>query len=186
MANTTHTSALTVQRPASDRQGYVMLVALLLMALLAVLGATTLQVAGVDQRIAIQNRKHMLVLNTASAGTEHARKTLQNENPANEGLDTGVDTADDFVTAEEAETDFGGLSYTHNLGVYWVAATYQRCGYPPPGYSTEIGRNQFRADYWLMSATARMQDTSYTNINETQANAASLIRKVLRGTCKIR
>ena len=171
---------------ANNRRGYVMLVALLLMALLAVLGATTLQVAGVDQKIAIQNRKHMMVLNTANAGTEHARKTLQNTNPTSEGVDSGTDTAADFVTAEEAEADFGGLEYTHNLGVYWVTATYQRCGYPPPGYSTEIGRNQFRADYWLMNATARMQDTSYTSINETQANAASLIRKVLRGTCKIR
>lgn len=169
-----------------SRRGYVMLIALLLMALLSVIGATSLSIAGTDQRIAIHNRKHMMVMNTSSAGTEHARYELQSQNPVNEGLDTGPDTYDDWVTAEEAETDFGGLTYTHNLGVYWVTAVYQRCGYPPPGYSTEIGRNQFRADYWMMSSEARMQDATYTNINETQANTASLIRKVLHGTCKIR
>lgn len=168
------------------RQGYVMLIALLLMALLSVIGATSLSIAGTDQRIAVHNRKHMMVMNTASAGTEHARYELQSKNPVNEGLDTAPDTYDDWVTPEEAEADFGGLAYTHNLGVYWVTAVYQRCGYPPPGYSTEIGRNQFRADYWKMDSTARMQDATYTNLNETQANTASLIRKVLRGTCKIR
>ena len=36
-----------------------------------------------------------------------------------------------------AETSFDGLSYSHHLGVYWVTATYHRCGNPPPGYSTE-------------------------------------------------
>lgn len=176
--------ALPVGR--AGRRGYVMLVALILMAILSVIGATTLSVAGTDQRIAIHNRKHMLVLNTASAGTEHARHELQTENPPNEGLDSAEDTYDEFVTSEEAEAEFGGLVYTHNLGVYWVSAVYQRCGYPPPGYSTEIGRAQFRADYWLMESTARMQDESYSNLNETQANTSSLIRKVLRGTCKIR
>ena len=169
-----------------SRRGYVMLIALLLMALLSVIGATSLSIAGTDQRIAIHNRKHMMVMNTASAGTEHASYELQSQNPVNEGLDTGPDTYDDWVTSEEAEADFGGLTYTHNLGVYWVTAVYQRCGYPPPGYSTEIGRNQFRADYWMMNSEARMQDATYTNINETQANTASLIRKVLHGTCKIR
>jgi len=173
-------------RRVSGRRGYVMLVALILMAILSVVGATTLSVASTDQRIAVHNRKHMMVLNTASAGTEHARYELETTNPPNEGVDSAGDTYPDFVTAEDAETDFGGLAYTHNLGVYWVSAVYQRCGYPPPGYSTEIGRNQFRADYWLMESTARMQDTSYNNVNETQANASSLIRKVLRGTCKIR
>ena len=166
--------------------GYVMLIALLLMALLAVLGATTLSIAGVDHRIAVHNRKHMLVLNTADAGTEHARWQLAHENPDNEGLDTR-DTGPDFIQPSEAEAEFGGLSYQHNLGVYWVQAIYQRCGYPPPGYSTEIGRSAFRSDYWMMASTARMQDvTDYSNINESQASTASIIRKVLHGTCKIR
>ena len=163
-----------------------MLVALVLLALLAVLGSSTLTIAGVDQRIALQNRKHMLVLNTATAGTEHARDELRWEQPVSEGIDTS-DTASDYITPTEAETDFGGLAYAHNLGVYWVSATYHRCGNPPPGYSTEVGRNGFRSDYWEMESTARMQDAStYANINETQATSSAMIRKVTQGSCKVR
>ena len=171
---------------STSRRGYVMLIAMLFIAILAVIGASSLEVAGIDERIALQNRKHMLVVNTAHAGTEHARVAVGQLDPPSDGLDTGADTYGDFVTASEAEADFGGLSYTHNLGVYWVEATYHRCGNPPPGYSTEVGKNKFRADYWEMKATARMQDTSYNNVNETKAVASALIRKVKFGTCKIR
>ncbi len=170
----------------ADRRGYIMLVALILLAIMAVIGATSLSVAGVDQRIALHNRKHMLVVNTADAGGAHARWQLEHQNPPNEGYDTGPDTFGDFVKATDAESYFGGLNYTHNLGVYWVEATYMRCGNPPPGYSTEMGKNQFRSDYWQMTSTARMQDTSYTNINETQATTAMLFRKVIRGGCVVR
>jgi Tfp pilus assembly protein PilX len=168
------------------QRGYIMLVALILLAIIAVIGATSLSVAGVDQRIALHNRKHMLVVNTAHAGTEHARWQLEYENPVNEGLDTAPDTYGAFVKATDAEARFGGLAYPHNLGVYWVEATYLRCGNPPPGYSTELGKNQFRSDYWQMTSTARMQDTSYANINETQATAAGIYRKVIRGGCVVR
>jgi Tfp pilus assembly protein PilX len=177
--------AVAGPRSRAARGGYVMLVALLLLAILAVIGASTLQVAGIDQRIALQNRKHMLVLNTANAGIEHARNTLEDADPSDEGLDT-ASTAPDFVTASDAETSFGGLTYAHNLGVYWVKATFMRCGNPPPGYSTELGVNKFRADYWMMSSTARMQDTAYNNINESQATTAAVLRKVKFGSCKIR
>ena len=77
-------------------------------------------------------------------------------------------------------------AYAHNLGVYWVSATYHRCGNPPPGYSTEVGRDGFRSDYWEMKSTARMQDTTFTNLNETQAVTSAMIRKVVQGTCKVR
>jgi hypothetical protein len=90
------------------------------------------------------------------------------------------------VLATEGEDSFGGLNYAHNLGVYWVQATYHRCGNPPPGYSTEIGRAQFRSDYWEMKSQARMQDTSYSNVNETSATTVLLLRKVVKGTCKVR
>ena len=169
-----------------QRRGYVMLVAMVLLALLAVLGSSTLTIAGVDQRISLQNRKHMLVLNTSSAGNEHARDELRWTNPASEGIDTG-DTHDDFINATVGEASFRGLEYAHNLGVYWVSATYIRCGNPPPGYSTEVGRAGFRSDYWLMESTARMQDPNdNSNINETQAKTATVLRKVMDGTCRIR
>ena len=108
------------------RRGYVMLVVLVLLALIGVIGATSLSIAGVDQRIANHNRKHMVVFNTSAAGTEHARNELETKNPLSEGLDTGIDSADDFVTAVAADTKFGGSTFTQNLGVYWVQATYER------------------------------------------------------------
>lgn len=168
------------------RRGYIMLVAMILLAILAVIGATSLSVAGVDQRIAMHNRKHMLVVNTAHAGTQHARWQLEHSNPVNEGVDTAPDTYGPFVKATEAEAEFGGLAYAHNLGVYWVEASYLRCGNPPPGYSTELGKTGFRSDYWEMTSTARMQDTAYSNINETQASTAGIFRKVIRGPCVVR
>ena len=164
-----------------------MLVALLIMAILAVIGSTTLQVAGIDQRIALQNRKHMLVVNTSHAGTEHGRDELRWEDPPHENIDSGADTWGDFVSASVAESEFEGLSYTHNLGVYWVEATYHRCGNPPPGYSTELGQDKFRSDYWEMKSTARMQqESTYANINETQAITSMMVRKVKFGSCRIR
>lgn len=176
------------------REGYVMLVALILMAILAVIGATSLSVSGVDQRIALHNRKHMMVLNTADAGTQHARNKLGYEDPPNEwrtSSDTGG--SDDasldsgyFVSYNEAESEFGGTAYEHNLGIYRVDHMYERCSQPPPGYSTEIGSQQFRSDYWRMTSVARMQDASFQNINETTATVVSTIRKVVRGTCKVR
>jgi hypothetical protein len=182
MINDTVTDAITRR----GRRGYVMLVAMLLVAVLAVIGATSLSIAGVDQRIATHNRKHMMVLNTASAGNEHGRWQLQHEDPPNEGYDTGTDTWGHFVQATEADASFGGLSYAQNLGVYWVDATFQRCGNPPPGYSTEIGNTSFRSSYWMLTSTARMQDTTYTDVNESRAETGALLRKVMQGTCKIR
>ena len=169
-----------------NRRGYAMLLAMLLIAVLTVIGATTLSVAGVDQRIALHNRKHMMVMNTSAAGTEHARYELEHENPPNEGLNPDDDTWPDFVQATEGEDNFEGLNYAHNLGVYWVQATYHRCGNPPPGYSTELGRTGFRSDYWTMKSQARMQDTSYANINETSSTVVMLLRKVIHGNCKVR
>lgn len=172
------------------QRGYIMLVALIMMAILTVLGASTLQVAGIDQRIALQNRKHMLTVNTAHAGTEHARDEMRWTEPVDEGIDTSPDTHGDYVGATDAETSFGGVAYTHNLGVYWVTATYHRCGNPPPGYSTELGQNKFRSDYWEMEATARMAETATSAataaVNETQATASMLLRHVKFGTCKVR
>jgi len=163
-----------------------MLIALVLMALLAVIGSSTLTIAGIDHRIAVQNRKHMMVLNTSSGGNEHARDQLRWSYPASEGYDS-ADTGNMFVQASEStEADgFEGPNYTHNLGVYWVRAIYHRCGSPPPGYSAEIGSG-FRSDYWEMSSTARMQDASFQNINETMASTSTMVRRVMQGACKMR
>lgn len=177
-----------MMKPSSSRrsrEGYAMLVALVLIALLTIIGATSLSVAGVDQRVATHNRRHMMVLNTADAGTEHARFLLQSENPANEGWDT-ADTGSMFVPKTEADASFEGISFPMNQGVYEVDAVYQKCSNPPPGYSTEVGRVGYRSDFWDMRSRATFDDAAYSQINPTQAVVVSTIRKVVRGSCKIR
>lgn len=161
-----------------------MLVALVLIALLTIIGATSLSVAGVDQRVATHNRRHMMVLNTADAGVEHARFLLLNENPLNEGWDT-ADTGTFFVPKSEAEEQFQGINFPVNQGVYQVDAVYQKCGNPPPGYSTEIGRG-FRSDFWDMRSRATFDDTTFQQVNPTQAVVVATLRKVMLGSCKIR
>ena len=53
-----------------------MLVAMVLLALLAVMGTSTMNIAGIDQRIAYRNRQHAVVVHTSHAGTEHARDLI--------------------------------------------------------------------------------------------------------------
>ena len=83
-------------------------------------------------------------------------------------------------------TNFGGLNYPHNMGVYYVQATYHRCGNPPPGYSTEQGKNGFRADYWEMESTSEITNTAYAQQNATTATDSSMVRIVMKGSCKVR
>jgi len=163
-------------------RGYVLLIALILMAILSVIGATSLSIAGVDQRIAAHNRKHMMIVNSADAGTVHARDLLNTSDPPHEWDDSGDAFA--FIQEADAETSFGGIAYTHNLGVYRVETIYERCSNPPPGYSTEEGSQKFRSDYWRVSSTATMQDASYALVNETTATVMATVRKVHRGACK--
>ena len=172
-----------------SRRGYAMVIALMVLGLLTIMGSNSLTIAGIDYQIAARNRKHMMVLNTANAGNVDARAKMMTDLPESEGFtaDGLTDTSvDNYITQTDAESAFEGLSYTHNLGVYWVEAVYHRCGNPPPGYSTELGRNGFRADYWEMESTGRMSDTSYTNSNATEAITSTMVRMVMKGSCKIR
>lgn len=177
------TSGMSITLGRRNQRGYVLLVALILMAILTVIGATSLSVAGVDQRIASHNRKHMMIVNSADAGTVHARYVLGLSDPESEWSDTG-DTTGAWIDLADGEALFGGIAYTHNLGVYRVEAIYERCSSPPPGYSTEEGSQKFRSDYWRMESTATMRDASLQNVNETTATVVSTVRKVARGSCK--
>jgi len=168
----------------SGRRGYAMLVALVLIALITIIGATSLSVAGVDQRVATHNLRHMMVMNAADAGTEHARFSLQSDNPVNEGWDTASSTP--FVDKPGADTMFEGISFPMTQGVYEVDAIYQKCSNPPPGYSTELGRQAYRSDFWDMHSSAVFDDPTYTEMNPTRAEVVATLRKVVHGPCKIR
>jgi Tfp pilus assembly protein PilX len=162
-----------------------MLVAVVLIALLTIIGSTTLTVAGTDQRIAIAVRRHHLVMNAADAGTNQARWELRSENPRNEGYDT-ADTGAPFVAEVESDELFQGVAFPTNQGTYEVNARFAKCSNPPPGYSTEIGVAQFRSDFWEMDSTAHFTDAAYDNVNEMEARVQATVRKVVRGPCKIR
>lgn len=171
-------------RSRRARRGYVMLITMILMAVLAVIGATSLSVAGVDQRIAVHNMRHMTITDSADAGTQHARYALMYDNPLNEGWDTA--TAQTFVTKEDADPMFEGIAFPVTQGNYWVDADYLKCSNPPPGYSTEAGNTSFRSDFWNMTAQAEFMDASWTDMNPTRATVMSTVRKVVSGGCKIR
>ena len=105
----------------SDRRGYVMLVALLLMGIIGIIGASTLSAAGIDHRIAHHNQKYMMLITTSHAGADHARLklTVDSTMPASE-IDTG------WLTKSEGDNQFDGIGFDQNLGVYWVDAIFEK------------------------------------------------------------
>jgi hypothetical protein len=168
-----------------SRGGYAMLIAVVMIALLTIIGSTTLTVAGTDEQIATAVRRHHLVMNAADAGTQQARWELRNENPADEGWDT-ADTGAAFVAEIESQEMFKGVTFPMNQGTYEVSARYAKCSNPPPGYSTELGVAQFRSDFWEMDSTAHFTNAGFDNVNEMEARVQATLRKVVRGPCKVR
>lgn len=171
-----------------SREGYVLLIALILIAVLMAIGTTTLTISGVDQQIAIHNGQHMMMVNTADAGVNHARDELGRRDPPREWYDEGdtSDTAEFFVNKVTAESDFQGSTYAHNLGVYEVSAVFERCGSPPPGYSTELGNQHFRSDYWRMESISTITLPDPARRNESTATVVAIIRKAVEGPCKMK
>jgi hypothetical protein len=169
-----------------QRQGYAMLVALTLIAIITIIGATSLSIAGVDQRVANYTRRHAAVTMAADAGSEHARMQLMFNVPANEGWDTGAPQV--FVEESEAQTWFEGDTTAMPLGNYDVTASFAKCGKPPAGYSTEEGNTGFRADYWAMESHSWFESTTSggNQVNPSEARVTSMLRKVMPGSCKIR
>lgn len=164
-----------------------MLVALVLLAVLSIIGATSLSVAGVDARVAIHNQRHAIVTGAAEAGTNHARSRIENEVPASEGWDTGAPPFIETDGADGSEGMFIGSTFPLNQGTYQVDAVYLKCGPPPPGYSVELGNQSFRSDYWNMYSRAIFRDSSSLGqLNPIESTVVATLRRVTRGPCKIR
>jgi hypothetical protein len=159
-----------------------MLVALILIAIITIIGATSLSIAGVDQRVANYTRRHVSITNAADAGSEHARMQLMFEVPESEGWDTAGQL---FVEETDAQTWFEGDVVSMPLGNYDVDASFAKCGQPPPGYSTEEGTAAFRADYWQMDAHSWFEsiESAGDQSNPSEARVTSMVRKVMRGAC---
>ncbi|MCP4809282.1 MAG: hypothetical protein GY913_12235 [Proteobacteria bacterium] len=174
----------------ASQKGYVLLVALILMGLIGIIGASSLSLAGIDHRIAHHNQKYMMLVNTSHAGGQHARLQLATVDdadlPQGENWDS-IDTGN-WVTMASAESEFGGTAFDQNMGVYWVDPVFEKCGNPPPGYSTEQGNTGFRSDYWEMWSSARQfEDMAMTDeTNETVITSTQSLRKIMSGACKFR
>jgi len=175
-------------RARRARRGYAMLVALILIAIITIIGATSLSIAGVDQRVAAYTRRHVAVADAADAGTQHARYDLMFETPSDEGWDVADTGAVPWVEELESESVFEGETLDLPLGTYTVDATFAKCAAPPPGYSTEEGNDSFRSDYWNMSSHAWFEDNSGSDsqLNASEARATAVVRKVMRGSCQER
>lgn len=173
---------MDLSRRSADERGYAMLVALILIAIITIIGATSLSIAGVDQRVANYTRRHMAITDAADAGGEHARMQMMFELPADEGWDTAAQM---FLEESDAQSWFEGDVVSMPLGNYEVAASFAKCGQPPPGYSTEEGQAAFRADYWEMDSHAWFEsmESAGGQSNPSEARVATMIRKVMRGAC---
>lgn len=169
-----------------DRRGYAMLVALILIAIITIIGGTSLSIAGVDQRVANYTRRHAAVVNAADAGGEHARMQLMFSLPEDEGWDTGAPQI--FVDETDGQSYFEGDVTAMPLGNYDVTATFAKCGLPPKGYSTEEGNKGWRSDYWAMETHSWFESTTSggDQSNPSEARVTTMLRKVMQGSCKIR
>ena len=154
-------------------------------------GTSTLNIAEIDQRIAYRNRQHAVVVHASHAGTEHARDLMRESVlPSSEGFNQRGCRYSEVHYDAVGEVDFGGVAYhtasgVHNLGVYYVFAVYQRCGIHPRG--TPLSRVEMVfVDYWEMESVARMRDASLTETNASKATVHTMVRKVMRGGCKVR
>ncbi len=168
------------------RRGYAMLVALVLIAIITIIGGTSLSIAGVDQRVANYTRRHAAVVDAADAGGTHARMQLMFALPDDEGWDP--DAPQVFVEEADGATYFEGDATMMPLGSYQVAASFAKCGTPPKGYSTEEGNTGWRSDYWAMEANSWFESTTTggEQTNPSEARVTTMLRKVMQGSCKIR
>ena len=168
------------------RRGYAMLVALILIAIITIIGATSLSIAGVDQRVANYTRRHAAITDAADAGGENAREELMFNLPENEGWDTASPQV--FVEETDAQTWFEGDVTAMPLGQYDVTASFAKCGEPPKGYSTEQGNQSFRSDYWEMASHSWFESSTSggSQVNPSEARVNTMLRKVMHGSCKIR
>ena len=136
-----------------------MLVAMVLLALLAVLGTSTLNIAGIDQRIAyeIVNMLLLCILRTQvlkmlmtvceTVYYPHRKASMNME------LKILLCSLQRHLQSEFVLT-YHTASGVHNLGVYQVDEHIIDVE-STPGYSTEQGRNGFRSDYWEMNPSQR-------------------------------
>ncbi len=152
-----------------------MLAALVIVLIICIVGAISLDLAGRDQGLATNHLQRTALFATADAGVQHARATLMHEAP-----DPLPDEGELFIDGTTAAAWYEGHALPMPLGSYEVAATYAKCGAPPPGYSTEAGNRSFRSDYWIMESRATMAEATSS---VAEARVTHVLSKVVSQSC---
>jgi hypothetical protein len=177
---------MSSRRP--DRRGYVMLIALVLFGALTTVGAMTLSVSSVDQRVAYHQQRHVQARYSAHAATQHGRFRLMFLNPTDNGWSTPATGWAPTTLPVQASyndgSDWSATNYVARSGEYDGFYRWEQCSTAAPGFSAELGsRSAMRTDFWrIFGQGAVVTDLEY----ETNAEARMLASKVVRGECKIR
>ncbi len=152
-----------------------MLVAMIIVLVICIVGAISLDLAGSDERLSANHRERVGLFATADAGVQHARAILMHQSP-----DPLPDEGEHFIDEGAGLAWYEGHALPMPLGSYEVDAVYAKCGAPPPGYSLEAGNRSFRSDYWVMESRATLEGA---RLSSAEARVTHGYRKVVSQTC---
>ena len=178
-----HTTGRTSKRQRQGEEGYVLVIALVVMTALTVLGVASMSTTNIDLNITGNLRRTEIARYASIAGTEHARMKLS------EG---GLPDPSQVMYFGESSgsvpyyVDYGEAKILPTTGedgsTYRVMAQFVKCGGAPSGYSLE----HFHSQYFDFISNGYLVDSAEATIGATQVTSALTVRKVLEGVCYMR
>lgn len=183
MKTRTHSPQQVPSPRQRGEEGYVLVIALVVMTALTVLGVASMSTTNIDLNITGNLRRTETARYASIAGTEHARLKLAEgglPDPSEVmyfGESSG--TVPYYIDDDEAKI----LPTTGDDGsTYRVRAQFVKCGGPPSGYSLE----RFHSQYFDFISNGYLVDSADATIGATQVTSALTVRKVLEGVCYMR
>ncbi len=171
------------QGRAGGEEGFILLVALIVMVALTALGVATVTSASVDLKVAHNLRRMEMARYAAIAGIEHGRRNLMLgilpsqgqvrnfDDPQSESGTSYYVNSNDAVLMRAGDGSF--------LGTYTVKAVAVKCSGPPAGYSVD----KFYAQYFDLHATGVLKDALGNSLAPASSEIALTVRKVDEGRC---
>ncbi len=135
-----------MERLASQRGGYALIVAMLALVALTLLGIAALSISEIDLTITHNIRRSHQVVNAANAGLDQARQVTRGMTINPETIDSlnalaiygdGMRLIDSSTTPPSTALETGGYS----VGQYTVDLYYGECGGSPRGFELAEGIN---------------------------------------------
>ncbi len=168
-------------KTSQGEQGFILLVALIVMVALTALGVATVTSASIDLKVAHNLRRMEMAKYAAIAGMEHGRRNLMLGILHSQGqvrnFDDPTQATSYYVNANDAVLmRAGDGSY---LGTYTVKAVAVKCSGPPAGYSVD----KFYAEYFDLHSTGVLKDALGNTISPANSEVALTVRKVDQGRC---